>query len=347
MPGLTDWFDVFRCGTHRDHSGTLRTITEGDIDRAIKSYRCDSAPVVVGHPTLNAPAFGWVKDFRRVGPTVQARCSRVVPEFIDAVKRGLYKNRSLSFNHDGSFRHVGFLGAAAPAVKGLEEIQFSDSGDFVTMDFNENESVTTETHAAADPAAEAVVEDAEPAKGAEAPAITPGKAAAAEPPAQQLQADVKSTIDELNRKVKELEGKLNNEQAKRRRMEFAAYTDGLINSGRLKAAAKEPVIDTLEALHAQDVASFADSENNHLNRFKELLNSILPEKRVEFVEFAAPHMVAHQHLLPVNDGSHHHGRSPEEIAALARKMVDQNRISGFYMTASEAVNKVLGGEADA
>lgn len=115
MPGLNDWFDVFRCGTHLDHSGTLRTISESDVDRAIAAYTPDSAPVVIGHPTLNAPAWEWVSGFRRQGRVLQARCSKVADEFAAAVQRGLYKNRSIAFNSDGSFRHVGFLGAAAPA----------------------------------------------------------------------------------------------------------------------------------------------------------------------------------------------------------------------------------------
>lgn len=306
MPGLTDWFDVFRCGTNRDSTGALCTVTRDDIDKAINKYEANSAPIVVGHPKTNAPAFGWIESFRRVGDLVQARCSKVVPEFVEAVKRGLYKNRSIAFNGDGTFRHVGFLGAAAPAIKGLEEIQFSDQGDYLTVELTDTapETTTPETTAPQEEAPEAEIPN------------------------------FKGTIEELTRKVEELEGKLSNEQAKRRRMEFAAYTDNLINAGRLKTSAKEQVLDMMEALYANDVATYADLSNSALTTFKGLLNDILPAKRVEFMEFASPARVHVQEICS------------EDLAKKARHMVEQNRLNGFYMTASEAVNRILGGKED-
>jgi hypothetical protein len=330
MSGLKDWFDVFRCGTHLDHSGTLRTITESDIDRAIRSYRRGSAPVVIGHPTLNAPAFGWIDSFRRVGSTVQARCSQVADEFTDAVKRGLYKNRSLSFNRDGSFRHVGFLGAAAPAVKGLEEIQFSDSGDYITMEFSENEAAGAEVQSAAEvPAAE----PAEPEKEAETEPVKADKAAAAEGPSQKVQADVKLTIEALTRKVQDLENKLSQEQTQRRKIEFAAYADDLIRDRRLEPGSKDKLLSTMEALHGCDAANFAAPESSSLNTFKELLNELLPERpRVSFVEFAAP-----ERLTTVS------AENPEELAAKARERIESGRRSGIILTASEAVQQLLQG----
>lgn len=308
MPGLTDWFEVFRCGTHRDHSGVMRTITESDIDKAISAYRADTAPIVVGHPSLNAPAYGWIKDFRRSGSTVQARASSVIPEFAEAVKAGLYKNRSLSFNGDGTFRHVGFLGAAAPAIKGLKEILFSEQGECVTVELPEAVENNTE--------------------------------------AQEEPSKVKETIEDLTHKIQELESKLTSEQSKRRRMEFAAYADSLINAGRLKATVKDQVIETMEALHSTDSADFADSETSNLTRFKELLTAILPEKRVEFAEFAAPTRAIHNHGLCGYDGRHQH-IYPADIAQRAQEMIEQSRVKGIYVTASDAVNKILGGEGDA
>lgn len=330
MPGLNDWFDVFRCGTHMDHSGTLRTITESDIDRAIKGYRRDSAPIVVGHPTLNAPAFGWVEAFRRVGPTVQARCSQVAAEFADLVERGLYKNRSLSFNSDGSFRHVGFLGAAAPAVKGLEEIHFAQKGDYITVDLSESGAAVETVSAVAEDAAE-------PTKvaAAEAPIAEPAKnekAAVAEP-VDQVQAEVRSTIEELTRKVQDLEHKLSAEQAQRRRMEFAAYADDLIRDRRLEPASKDKLLATMEALHAGDVASFAAPDSSSLNAFKELLNEILPQRpRVMYAEFAAPERVA---KVSTDD--------PVELAAKAREKIETGRRAGVVITATEAVHQLLQG----
>src|SRR5690606_31849962 len=47
------------------------------------------------------------------------------PDFLSALKQGTYKKRSISLTPDGKLRHICFLGGAAPAVKGLADIQFS------------------------------------------------------------------------------------------------------------------------------------------------------------------------------------------------------------------------------
>lgn len=354
MPGLTDWFEVFRCGTHRDHSGTLRTITESDIDRAIAAYKADAAPVVVGHPSLNAPAWGWVEAFRRRGRSVEARCSRVASAFAEAVREGLYKNRSISFNADGTFRHVGFLGAAPPAVKGMAEIQFSE-GDVITMDFNELEPVAVagaESSGAASPPAEPAPpqDNGQDNAAAEPSAELPG----AEPPAEQKEAEqqeaaspsaepadletsrekvkaASDTVAELTRRVAELEAKLGAEQAKARQAEFAAFADGLINAGRLKKDSREKMLSTMEALHGADAASFADPQTGSLSRFKELLDEILPAKTVDMAEFASAEWSSRVEM------------SPREIAAKARALQEQERAAGRALSASQAVNLVMKG----
>ena len=69
-----------------------------------------------------------------------AKAKQVVPEFTEALKNGLYKKRSISLDKEGKLRHVGFLGAAAPAVKGLADIQFNaeetDSIEFEILRLN-------------------------------------------------------------------------------------------------------------------------------------------------------------------------------------------------------------------
>ena len=54
-----------------------------------------------------------------------------IPIFLHALKEGRYKKRSISLTPEGKLRHVGFLGAAKPAVKGLADIQFSSPSSVV------------------------------------------------------------------------------------------------------------------------------------------------------------------------------------------------------------------------
>lgn len=341
MPGLTDWFDVFRCGTHLDHSGKWRTFTEADIDKAIASYQSDSAPIVVGHPTLNAPAFGWIQQFRRQGPTLQARCSRVADEFADLVKRGLYKNRSISFNSDGTFRHVGFLGAAAPAVKGLEDIQFADKGEFITMDTAE--TVQTEQAVAQEQAEEVQVEPEAEAKTAESEAEMQSSRADAAPKTEpevslsdleSQQKQFQDTVKKLESQIKSLENALNVEQEKNRKAEFAAYADELIREGRLNPVAKTPLVCTMEGLFASDRANFAAPENSVLNSFKSFLNIALPRNPSLFIGFAAP-----------SDDCGHSAEmlTPREVAIKARGLVDEQAAKGCCLDLGRAVRMVMEG----
>jgi len=134
--GFGGWIEIFRGGKQTDSAGREH---DGDamIDRAIETF--DPAhhepPIVVGHPANNAPAFGWIENLKRVGDILMAKARDVVPEFEAIAKRGLYKKRSASFYPDGRLRHVGFLGAAPPAVKGLADLKFEENDDSMSFEF--------------------------------------------------------------------------------------------------------------------------------------------------------------------------------------------------------------------
>lgn len=138
--GFDDWIPIFRGGKQVDSTGKEH---DGDnlIDLAVTNFDPEhhEPPVVVGHPKENAPAFGWIEQLKteiKSGiKTLYARFKDVVPEFAKAVADGLYKKRSASFYPDGRLRHVGFLGAAPPAVKGLADLKFEDDDEAISFDF--------------------------------------------------------------------------------------------------------------------------------------------------------------------------------------------------------------------
>src|SRR5690606_16044994 len=110
--------------------GITRDYTLADLNFIADSYNPedDEAPIVVGHPLNNSPAFGWISELEVTPEGVllaNASDDKIQPEFMDALKAGIYKKRSISLTPEGKLRHVGFLGGAAPAVKGLADIQFS------------------------------------------------------------------------------------------------------------------------------------------------------------------------------------------------------------------------------
>lgn len=119
--GLDDWIEVFRAGTHRDSAGVERTYSQADLDRVVSNHRPGAeAPLVIGHPTTDAPAWGWTDALRRVGDSLQMRVRDVHPEFAQGVEAGRYRKRSVRLAQGANgweLLHVGFLGAAPPALK--------------------------------------------------------------------------------------------------------------------------------------------------------------------------------------------------------------------------------------
>lgn len=139
---------IFRAGRHTPMRGDSLEFTEGEIAAMAQAYdpALLEAPLVVGHPPADAPAYGWVGALRAEGGDLFAEPRQVEPQFAEMVQAGRFKRLSASFYTPGHARnpkpgayylkHVGFLGAAAPAVKGLKPIAFGGDDDgTVTLEF--------------------------------------------------------------------------------------------------------------------------------------------------------------------------------------------------------------------
>ena len=136
---LAPWNEIARAGTWTAMSGQSVNLTEADLDRIAAAFTADDpdgAPLVFGHPTVDAPAYGWVSGLRREGDRLLA-AFRDVPEAVKSlVDAGRYRNVSVKLSPDkGRLVHVGLLGAAPPAIKGLLPVKFS-AGDGLTIEFS-------------------------------------------------------------------------------------------------------------------------------------------------------------------------------------------------------------------
>lgn len=135
-------FQVFRSGTHKDSKGRKASWSNADLDKMVKLYNegDHQAPIVIGHPKMDDPAWGWVDKLERKGNVLYAEAKSVVKEFAEAFDKGLYKKRSIAFYADMTLKHIGFLGAMPPAVKGLEDfLGFEESDDDSSIEFSEEE----------------------------------------------------------------------------------------------------------------------------------------------------------------------------------------------------------------
>lgn len=129
-------FEIFKTGTHTSDKGIQKEYSLDDLNFIAQSYNPteDEAPIVIGHPIDNSPAYGWVSSLEVTedGKLVaDAPDEKLHPDFLSAVQEGRYKKRSISLTPEGKLRHIGFLGGAAPAVKGLADIQFSQPSSTV------------------------------------------------------------------------------------------------------------------------------------------------------------------------------------------------------------------------
>lgn len=140
--------EIFKAGKRADAHGNVVEITVADLQQAVDAYNVEyhESPAVIGHPKHNAPAYGWVKRLQLDGEVLFAEFDQVDPEFAEMVEKGRFKKISSSFYLADSpnnpcpgnlyLRHVGFLGAMPPAVKGLRNPEFADNEQGV-VDFSD------------------------------------------------------------------------------------------------------------------------------------------------------------------------------------------------------------------
>ena len=139
---------IFKAGQHTASSGVALTFSESELQASAKAYNpaLHEAPLVIGHPKADLPAFGWVQSLSFSDAGLEAMPAQVNADFAEMVNQGAFKKISASFYTPDSpsnpvpgvyyLRHVGFLGAEPPAVKGLRAPEFNES-DAGVIEFNE------------------------------------------------------------------------------------------------------------------------------------------------------------------------------------------------------------------
>lgn len=143
---------LFVPGQHTSMAGDDLRFGEADLQAAAAAYdpAKHEAPLVIGHPKQDAPAYGWVQSLQFADDGLTAIPHQINPDFAELHESGAFKKVSASFYHPNAkanpvpgvyyLRHIGFLGAQPPAIKGLRDPQFSENesaDDFITIEFSE------------------------------------------------------------------------------------------------------------------------------------------------------------------------------------------------------------------
>ena len=298
--GASRKVEVFRSGTFRAMNGQDYSFSDADVAAMAASYDAAKAPapVVVGHPTHDAPAFGWAAGFAvNDAGTLVAELGELDPAFVSAVEEGRYRKVSMKFfppdapNNPapGSYypRHIGFLGGAAPAVSGLAPVQFADGEAKELIEFEVSFAEPAMQDVATlfrklrefiiekfsrEEADEAVpnylirwVDDAANEPASDGPGFTqPQKKDTSMPDDTKLAA----RAAELDKREHALANKEN-----------LAFTDGLIEEGKLLPAQKSRVVALMNALSVGDQADFSFSDDgtdktaSPVQMFKDILSA--------------------------------------------------------------------------
>ena len=354
-------FQIFRPGEHTAMDGTRLAFSESDVRATADAYdpAVHEAPIVVGHPAADAPAYGWVRALSFEGGALIADPAQVEPAFAELLAQGRYKKVSASFYRPdaavnprpGSWylRHVGFLGAQPPAVKGLKSIELGGSTDgCVTVEFGEvsgwllssvfrrlrdfmiaefgpdkaeqalpGDFVDSMQMQAATPDATAPAAYRETdAKEDEMTTDLVARTAAIEAAEAQIEAD-RAALAEEQRAFAERE----------RRHEAAAFVDGLVEAGRLLPRDRDGTTTLLTCLPAE-TRQFAEGAETTADAFLRDLLSRLPVQ-VEFRELAA----AEAEELPA-------GADGEQIAKAALAYQEAQRKLGATVDIDAAVRHV-------
>lgn len=136
---------IFAAGKRTAADGSVHEFTEAMLAATAAAYnpKLHEAPFVKGHPKNDDPAFGWAASLVAKSGALLAVPRQVEPAFAEDVKAGRWKKRSSSFyapTHPSNpvpgvyyLKHIGFLGAVPPAVKGLPDAEFSEAEEGLLM----------------------------------------------------------------------------------------------------------------------------------------------------------------------------------------------------------------------
>lgn len=271
------WDKIAKTGTYTDMHGKNYTFTVEDFNDIAANYEkaSEKAPLVVGHPNTDSPAFGWVGALRVTGDYLEASYEKVADTIKEAVNNGKYQYKSISLFPDlKRLKHVGLLGAVAPAMSGLGEIKFG-AGESIILSFAENIETGVKTMAltleellqkqAELQASFTKLQEENAALKKELETLSAGKKTA-EDNATQTETNFSAFKKDISLKAR------------------TARVDALIAGGKLEPSKKDEVLKIAEKLSDGNPSfSSGDSlEDNYLKAFE------ARETNPMLAEFAAP-----------------------------------------------------------
>lgn len=315
----TKAFEFFKPGRFTAVNGQTYDFSAQAVRELVDGYRPElsDAPFVVGHPKLTSPRFGRAERLF-VNDAGVACCEpgALVPEFAEMVNKGLYPRVSASIfmpTAKGNptpgkhyLKDIGFLGAAAPAVKGLELVQFAgdDDGvasfayedrvqaslwrrlrDFLIGEFGLDKADKAlpawDVDALQEAATQLEAQDTQTAPGFAAPAISTLHTSTLETTMTDPQTQARlNDIQAREAALASREAALAAQEVAARHAEVASFAQALADNGQLVAGQPADMVEVLTQLEdlaaaGGGVASFAAEHESHGKTGSALLRAFL------------------------------------------------------------------------
>ena len=327
---LPDGIEIFRPGRHTDDQGIAHHFSEADVDGMAASYNpaLREAPLTVGHPKDNLPAYGWVKAVSRNAAGVLAITPHnVEPQFAEMVADKRFPKRSASFYPPQApnnptpgkwyLRHVAFLGAQPPAIAGLKDIQFSEDDAGGAVSFSEIEPAPSTPQ--------------ESLSMTEAEIKAMQEQLAAEKKARE-EAEAKAAAEAKRATAAEATTASFAEKAKAERTAgYVSFAESQVAAGRLLPKDKDMAVATLDALADAQPVEFAEGDATRKVSPAQWLQDLIVKSTpaVNFGEFAPSHGASQAQAGEAK------GKSDAEIDKAAKDYARQHKVD--YAEALTAV----------
>ncbi|WP_427833166.1 peptidase [Actinobacillus pleuropneumoniae] len=328
---------IMKLGTHTAMDGRAISFTTDMLNDIAGSYdpQLSESPIVIGHPTLTAPAYGWVKQTSVEDGTLYAHVGQVDAAFAEAVNEGRYKKRSASIflpDTPGNpkpghyyLRHIGFLGAVPPAVKGLADVNFAQNVEgenaFVDFAFDELSEKNNSTDIK-----ENIMDKTKEQEAAEKQAQEIAK----------READFaarEAALKEREEKIKAAEAEKAKAEKALKQKEATDFAEQMVKDGKVFPAQKAALIEVLVANAAQPI-SFSDGSQTVSKSALDVIKEIITQKPLDFAEKSAPEVGASK-AVDFADG--------ESIAQAAAQYHAEQAKKGINISMTDAVDYIMQG----
>ncbi|MCX5466499.1 hypothetical protein [Acinetobacter nematophilus] len=303
---------IFKVGTHTSMQGVKKEYTRDMLAECVAAYnpQIHEAPFVLGHPKHDDPAYGWADHLELSDDGyLLAYPKKVDADFAENVNAGKRNKVSASFYLPDSpnnptpgklyLRHVGFLGAQPPAVKGLGTVQFAENEEGV-VDFM---SPTYAFELISDifrHQRDALIESAGTEEADKqfpnwiidslkeviyAPILEAAESSFSEHPKANTQTPTTKTAREieLEQQLATANATLAAQKAAEQQSVASDFAESLVEAGQLPPKVKDKAISLIVAAQQNDqVVSFAEGETSLADGLKSLLSDL--PKIIEFGE---------------------------------------------------------------